>query len=596
MLIELTRQADEKIREIDSWAQQDGIKEDDESQKKEKSRKDKLKGAVKPSDDPEAKDPDLVFSVRGVIQAGEKLKALLKNTNFCNAEEDDDDDDDDADDDDIEEDLKRDPTKDWEDDEDKESVRDGTDAVTINETAIKELLLWGDDMTTAVDKFEKDVHPHGFKWWRYRYEYTVIESVVLACSVMLLYFVMWLLSGVSFFDKSKFYKTGLPSTLHRYSWAYLVFHAASLMIMVTVAYMLYIPWGEQNIFNTLAETVHELVDGRANVPFMGYSWLYMVLDVQFQLFVCFALYSLFIVFVSYNYQKALEEWKDISENVVEPSAKASRNAQLYTSLEATMKRRVQNTPDLQHVFLQWQLRLPGVPRLEMASPGTSDFKLHLYLTDGLGKSIEYLVQVSLTTNIFLACSAILVALLAHHYQVAFMYFLPGFLVLGVALFTAGYFVTRHFRKLSDTDDHTTESKYITVHSYCRAIQIMLYCVLFSFSRLLLSNDIFEFYPRVYISAVLGLTVTLVVLALVAGEAIKDTTCALILPPHIPQKQFERNLEHVSQWYTTSKCHECGAHQYPENSSFNRQWAGKKPDGERVEVGWESSRGQYTFRG
>jgi len=346
-----------------------------------------------------------------------------------------------------------------------------------------------------------------------------------------------------------------------------------LMVMVTTAYMLYIPWGKQNIFDIFAEVFHNVVDERFNVPFLGYSWLYMVLDVQFQLFVCFSLYSLFLVIIASSYKKALEDFKAVSDERDDLSVEP-HNRHLYTISEGIMKKRVQNTPEYINVFTGMKLSLQGVKGLDKPNPDWNDFKLHLYLTDGLGKSLEFLCQVSLTTNVFLACSALLVAVLAHHFQVAFMYFLPLFVVIGLIMFIASYFVSRHFRALSDNDDHNSPTKWVTLHSYCRAIQIMLYCLFFSFSRLLLSNDIFEFYPMVYLSALIGLVAVIVLLVLFAGRVIKETVCALILPPHLEQEMFRSNLQQVLLWHTALFCHESGQHQFPAHASLSREWAGK----------------------
>jgi len=389
---------------------------------------------------------------------------------------------------------------------------------------------------------------------------------------MLLYFVMWLLHGVSFFHSTKFYKTGEPTKFHRYAWAYFVFHAASLMIMVTIAYAMYIPWGKGNIFDFGAELFHSWIDGRANVPFLGYSWLYMILDVQFQLFVCFSMYSLFIVIISQNFMAALTDWKKIGDGQSDPSQK-KKNEEIFQYYDAIFKKRIGVLhPEYRQAMHQLKLRLEGVEGLDADNlPGFVDFRLHLYLTDGLGKAIQYLVQVSLTTNIFLACSALLVAFLAHHYQVVFMYFLPGFLVVGLVVFVLGYLLALHFRKLADVDDHKTPAKYITVHSYCRCVQIVLYCIFFSFSRLLLSNDIFEFYPRVYFTAVIGLLVLFTLLVLFAGEMTKEISCSLILPPHLHEKSFREKLAEIKTWHTTDRCHECGTGQATVMSA-SKQWA------------------------
>jgi len=612
MLTELTRQAAERINAIKSWAERGGF------EKKEHKHKDKKLRAAKHDMDKhhrhhdhddeeesmflqeaeedkaedvasaEAADPDLFFSVNGILAVGKKLDHMMKDANFCNrgpAEDDDDDDDED-----VDEDLEKDPTEDWDDDDDE----DDEEVVTkINETAILDLLNWEGDMKNAVTKFDKEVHPHGFKWWRYRYEYTIVESIVLAFSVMVMYLTMWILHGVSFFERFKFYKTGITQRLDRYAWGYFVFHAASLMVMVTTAYMLYIPWGKQNIFNIFAEAFHNLIDERFNVPFLGYSWLYMVLDVQFQLFVCFALYSLFLAMIAKNYQKALEDFKAISDERDDISI-SRHNQHLYTILEGIMRRRVQNTPEYINLFTAMKLSLRGIQVLDKSLPGWHDFRLHLYLTDGLGKSLEYLCQVSLTTNIFLACSALVVATLAHHFQVAFMYFLPAFIVIGLVMFVASYLVSRYFRALSENDDHNTPAKWVTVHSYCRAIQIILYCIFFSFSRLLLSNDIFVFYPMVYISALIALAVVILVLVTFAARVIKETVCALILPPHLEQERFRNHLEQVVAWHTKEFCHESGTLQFPSHASLSQEWAGKVPIGERRDS-LDSTRA-YSWRG
>jgi len=373
-----------------------------------------------------------------------------------------------------------------------------------------------------------------------------------------------------------------------------VFHAAALMIMVTFSYMLYTPWGSHNIFDWWAQAVRYVVDDRANVPFLGESWLYMFLDVQFQLFVTFALYSLFVVMVVHNFKMALEDWKSISDNG-DASGASNKNKKIFDEIASIMIHRVQKTPESRQIFHELNLKLAGVESLDKPLPGWNDFKLHLYLTDALGKSVEYLVDVSLTTILFLACSSLVVAVLAHHFEVAFMYFLPGFLTIGAALFIAGYFVARHFQALSHKEDYDASSQYMTIHRYCRAVQIVLYCLFYSFSRLLLSYDIFEFYPRVYMTACIALLLLLSLLAAFAGDVIKEMSCILVTPPHVRPDNFKEKLEQVVYWHSTEKCHECGVQQFP-NSSLSQEWAGKMPDGERVESGFESARGPYTFRG
>jgi len=602
-LKELTREAADKIADIKAWAKKDGIGNVDDGDDRKQTGEQEIEKIITNDlqegnpESAEAKDPDLVFSVQGVLKMGKKLECLLKMGDFCvkiKSEEKEDDDDP------VEADLHKDPTKPWssdwkdEEEDEEEEVEVAAPVVKVNETAIMGLLEWETDMQQATTKFETQVHPHGYKWWRYRYEYTVIESLVLALSVMVLYFTMWLLHLVSFSQIHKFYKTGLPQRFYRYAWVYLVFHAAALMCMVTIAYMLYTPWGKHNIFNWFAQTTHDFVGDDFNVPFLGYSWLYMCLDVQFQLFACFCLYSLFIVMVASNFITALREWKALGDEQDTPRGSTSANVALYRHFDSIVKRRVRNTPAYKQIFLDLKLRLPGVEGLDQQLPGWHDFKLHLYLTEGLGKSAEYLTEVSLTTNVFLAVSTLIVAYLAHTFELAFMYFLPGFVGLGFLIFVCGYAVSRYFLMLSDTDDHKVESKYVTVKGFCRSVQILLYCLFFSFSRLLLSNDIFESYTVIYISALIGLIVIMALLAVFAADVIKETTCALILPPHVSNAFLRKQLEQIVLWHTKEKCHECGTDQFAAHSSLSKEWAGKKPQGDRQVV--PDSTRKYSWRG
>jgi len=534
----------------------------------------------------EAKDPDLTFAVQGVLAVGAKLNAL-RNCAFCGAPPAAADLDDDVDD----------GTDDAEDDKDDDLGDNETDAdedVKVNGTAVAGVLEFDAEMDGATTKFQKNVHPSGNKWWRYRYEYTLVESLVLAFSVMFLYLVMWVLSGVSFFDKFKFYNIGITARLFRYAWGYLMFHAAALMIMVTLAYMLYMPWGDENIFDYFATWFHKQVDGRANVPFKGYSWLLMVLDVQFQLFVTFALYALFIVFVTQSFARALDDWKAISDNeIATRSARLPINDYHYTDFHDILTHRVKKSNTFVALFGELRLRYRAVQGVDsQRQPNFNDFKLHLYLTDSFGKALEYLVEVSLKANIALAVAALAIALLAHHYQVAFMYFLPIFIVFGLAFFGCSYFVSRALRN----HNHDMPLDQLTVHHYCRSIQMCLYCVFFSFSRLLLSADIFTDYPKVYLSAVIGLLIALLLGKWVAGELMKATICAIVLPHHSQEDRFKMNLQHVVYWHTTENCHECGVRQAPPNASLSREWAGTKVAHGDIPQSAVTSGREFSFRG
>lgn len=454
-------------------------------------------------------------------------------------------------------------------------------------------------MSLVVKEFQTKVHPHGKKWWRYRYEYTLVESLVLAFALIVLYICQWVLSGISFFKKFKFYNTGLTKQLYRYAWAYFTFDAASLMVMTTIAYMLYMPWGEKNIFDVGGKALHKAIGGYCNVPYEGFSWLLMFLDVQFQLFCCFALYALFLVFVTHNFIRAVEDWKHYDENPNETKERAPMNDYLLQQFQEIVDRRVAKSTDLQRAFdvarLSYIKESGQKIRAQLRSedsPEKFDFKAHIFLIDVLGKALEYFVETSFHTFVFLIGSSLIVAFLAHHFKLAFMYFLPFFLIVGFGLFAAGYLIGRQLRH----DDHTFPPWVTKMHGYCRKVQIAFYCIFFSFSRLLLSNDIYMDYPRVYLAAFLGLLLMLLLCWVVLPGLIKATIILSSLPHDSDVERFMNVLKNVSLWYTTENCQECGIRQAPPGMSASRQFAmGTDEPTEMIASSRSSVSGTMSFR-
>jgi hypothetical protein len=598
----LVRGAAGQFDEVRRWAEHDGIvAPEHQSPSPGASFLQTMASIVKArtgSGTSEATDPDLTFAMREFLQIGQQVNGL-RSGQFCARSRPlpEEDDDDDYDDDVV---LPIAPAPGpvaapaFKEDEGEEEDDDDTE---VNGTALGELVDVEDGMQKKVTKFEGNVHPHGKKWWRYRYEYTLVESLVLAWTFIVIYLVMYLLHGVSFFGKFKFYNIGLTSRLYRYAWAYMVFHAAAVMILATVAYILYMPWGKDNIFDIGAKAFHKFVEGRANIPFLGYSWFIMAMDVLFQLFGTFAIYSLFLVFVVRNFQKALEDWKRLSNDVGMENC-AAVNVSIYSNMLEILQRRVEASNSLQFLFTQAKLRISGLPGPELHDRDWHDFKLHLYLTDALGQALEYLVEVSLKSHIVLALSALLVALLAHIYHVAFMYFLPIFIVAGFLLFGVAFAIGFQLRRRASDHSHDQPLHFLTLHAYCRSIQIVLYCVFFSFARLLLSFDIFSDYPKVYLASAIGLLLTLLLCCWAAGEIMKETICAIVLPPQITEDRFKKNLAHVRYWYIMNNCHECGVRQFPERASLNQDWAnqtGKTDDEALLSTDRYGSDRQWSFR-
>jgi len=327
--------------------------------------------------------------------------------------------------------------------------------------------------------------------------------------------------------------------------------------------------------------------------------LYLVLDIQFQLFVMYTLYTAFIYCVVRNYNQALEDWKNLDSGLGQ--AKYEVNADLFQRLTECMKERIRNSDLVLKQFCDAKLYMKDVkklmekvdadqdttlrsPRLSFGSHKKAEgekeedwelFKLHVYLTDALGHSVQILVEVSALTNAMLVVCALFVAVLAHVYQLAFMYFLPAFVFIGFVIFGSGFFLSKHYINLSEDMNHEKESKYITINTYCRAVQMAVYCIFYSFGRLIFSLDIFTHYPRTYLAACVSLVCVFALLAILGGELLKEMMCGLCFYPHLGPVKFEKHLARIRIWHTKVLCHECGTQQMSLPDSHSKKWAGKQ---------------------
>merc|ERR1719271_1108383 len=107
-----------------------------------------------------------------------------------------------------------------------------------------------------------------------------------------------------------------------------------------------------------------------------------------------------------------------------------------------------------------------------------------------------------------------------------MYYCPFFIAGGLVLLAGSWFVSVQLRH----EKHGLNFDYLNVHSYCRTIQILNYAIFFSFARLLLSNDIYSDYPRVYMAALIGL-IAVMLLHWFLGTDIMKATLAHVSLPH-----------------------------------------------------------------
>jgi len=517
----------------------------------------------------ERSDPDLAWQLKDLFKSGSKL-LYLDDNDYCS---------------------EVDLGDDEDDDEETTSAQDPYEEedldLWVNETKLMELFDWVVEMGRAIHDLQTKVHPHGTKWWRYRYEYTFFESFCLAGNLAGLNLVTLVLHNVSNFVKHRYFKTGLPWRFYRYSIDYLVFHGCAISICVFVAWMLqaFTP-----VYGMIQQAVMDVNKSQFHVPLVGVSYFNLNIGVLFQLFLTYAIYVMFLGIIQRNYIKALRDWKLMSQTQLGdplPEGVNKFNAELYESYSHSLRRRVADKDSYQQLLQQNGLRIPGT-----SGPGDQhEFKLHVYLTDALGESMEYLVKVSRATDFCLCLLALGAGYCALYFKLAFMYLLAPFCVLAMVLVAIGWLLTRYARYAEAHDKDVRKVPWLTVHGFTRGLQVVLYWIFYSFSRLLLSDDIWRHYSQCGIAAVCALTVFMVFLYAVAADVMKQTVCVLMLPPQVSNENFQKGLEQNVEWSTIPKCCEFGTDYLPEQMVPSLDWAKKSmsQDALQENVAWSAPR-------
>lgn len=476
--------------------------------------------------------------------------------------------------------------------------------LAINETKLFDLLDWVDAMKWAIRNFETKVHPHGLKWWRYRYEYTVFESFILALAWMLLHFVFMLLHYISSSWARRYHKTGIPHRLYRFASDYFFMHGAAIAVTGTICWVL---WEISNIFDRLAEFVRSITaNEEMSTPIIGHSYYFLLIAVLFQLFATYMLYMVFLFMIQGSYAKALNAWKLMSGmdldagNVVRSNTVARRpsiredsvrpanlpqgvskgHASLWTSYRHIMKESVAENEVYQTYFRELGLSFPALSGVTLGDK--VEFSLLALLTDALGTSLEFMVEVSLKTNVCLCLIALVNGFLAYYFKLAYVYLMLPQCLMAMALLLAGLGLARWYKYRADRgrDAKTAVDDLLDVHTFCRALQIVLYTLFFSFSRLLLSYDIWAHYFFLGVMGVTCLFLIFVFLYIYASMALQELICMLFMPPHVSNEDFKKALEANVQWRKHPNCHQFGTTNLPFHLSPSIAWSGitKLPPG------------------
>jgi len=232
-----------------------------------------------------------------------------------------------------------------------------------------------------VDALESDVHPHGLKWWRFRYEYSYVESLVMliVTPVMILWKCVY-----DYF--AKFEERDVTSARnHRASWLH--FAAGDILVALLVVITVWIA-SSFNLFYLLVSGIQN-TDTRMHMPSTPVQYVAMAMTIALQLGSSLLLYHCLGLGMSMETSSKMEKWKAFSKEEMKLTPGGSLRDSFSTRL-SRMESWISplnfcGTPEEFRLMKEWfvdavENHPASKKRLEEIAPIDWNFPFYEYLT------------------------------------------------------------------------------------------------------------------------------------------------------------------------------------------------------------------------
>jgi hypothetical protein len=196
-------------------------------------------------------------------------------------------------------------------------------------------------------------------------------------------------------------------------------------------------------------------------------------------------------------------------------------------------------PNIHELLAEFNVNLGKTPR----AVNLETFPFHSYITVALHESSQIISLPAAGTYLKLAALNLFCILLTYHYKIALMYFLPAIIVLLLCVYTIMYFIGTHLLRKTlnhpgfpSHEAHAAHDEHaglpIKPARISNIIQAIHYALCYSFTRLLLSADIWTYHRSIANMALVGMIITLILVWFLGSWILIQTLVALSIPPNI----------------------------------------------------------------
>jgi len=403
-------------------------------------------------------------------------------------------------------------------------------------------------MNLHVASIESKVHPHGDKWWRYRYEQTIMEALfhipLFAALICLQRFMSRITLSIHprVQTLSNFYRHLNTSCMHN--------SVAVAVIMFTIwglnAMTPFFDWFAIKV-RLMWEACNDNGPDRCifeSVPFSGNAYYTMWSGIVMDMFGACMLYS-FCVW----------EFLRVSINFLE---RLRASEQSPSSRDAEMKgQELEQFLAFQAFFCDRLAKMRKSERLKTSALAigldldenlTQDdlrkVKFHRYLIVSLDHASRDFVLWSPALLLTLTVWCCLLAFVAGWKKLSFAWFLPGILMILLVLLALAHLLKRALWASTIKDKAEASMPWLSARRWIIAVQTVLFMLCYSFARFMLSKSIWQDYTWLAYYVLGGFVLLIILTYFCISDLMMRMVCVLSLPPNASTEVLEEYLEQM----------------------------------------------------
>jgi len=418
--------------------------------------------------------------------------------------------------------------KDVADTEDAEDEAADDEVLKAAEEVEKEL----HEVDAGAKKLDGGVHPHGAKWWRYRYEHSFVEAILMIMIVFMI--ILW--ERLYHWMRSEAYKR---SDFDAYSWmthstmhiSWLEYFAGELMVCLLVFLNVWL-LGKLGFLEYLVVYMPE--DEEMHLPNKGSEYEHLAIDVCVVLFWAIVFYYILSLSIVHAATAKLAEWAEMEKTEAKTTAFAQRftmiggTASDYAAIKTYFSAHVQSRPHLQQEI--WG---------DSEQAQNEDFPLWSYMRATIREGTEPFFAFGLVPWCMIIVTFFIFMFLHYFMHMGYIRIMSFFLALFVVqMLGLIWFISGVNKKLHDPDHYqelhpdSVHNKYNTEKIVAISCFYNVFILCYGIARVVCQPWMWELHFWVVLNLAIAAVVMAIIFCIFIAPLFPVFLVAMALPPYL----------------------------------------------------------------